>query len=225
VTFDSDVDVASGYYLVTPGLTSTNALLFSAEASPTPNAIFVLFADRTGVRRNADFTLAVFDTPAPVTHALQVRRHTSATLADADADRILADATTVAQAGDGAGDVPCAVALARNGPVGTFTTGSGIINSGADFTAVNGLPGNVKVVNQINFCSTPGIGIIGCAPVPGVSLVVVRFTANQEGILWLHEFGHNKGLGHRTGADFVMNPVIGPNRLQVNTAECTAYRQ
>jgi hypothetical protein len=224
VTFTSDVDVASGYYLVTPGLTGTNALVFSAEASSAaPNAVFVLFVDRAGTRRDTDFTLAVFDTPP--THSLNVQRHSSTTLADTDADRVMGDATIVAQTNDGPGDVACDVTVARTAPVGSFATGAGIINSAADFAAVNGLPGNVKVVNQINWCSGPGIGIIGCAPVPGVSLVVVRFTANQEGILWLHEFGHNQGLNHRTGPDLVMNPTIGPNRRRVNAAECTAYRQ
>ena len=42
--------------------------------------------------------------------------------------------------------------------VTTFSTGSGSINSSADFSAVNGLPGNVKVVQQINWCGTIGAG-------------------------------------------------------------------
>jgi hypothetical protein len=161
------------------------------------------------------------------THTLQVSRHTAAALSDAQADAILGVGTVVLRINDGSGDVACNVTLMRDPTVTvtTFTTGTGIINSGADFSAVIGLPGHVKVVNQINWCGGPGIGIIGCAPVPGNSLAVVRFAANQEGILWDHEFGHNKGLSHRSGSDLVMNPTIGPNRRKVNGAECTAFRQ
>lgn len=158
-----------------------------------------------------------------VTHQLQISRFASANLTDARADQILADATTVLRTNDGAGDVACDVRLERDGAVTTFNTGNGIINSGADFTAVNGLPGHVKIVNQINWCSTIGVGIIGCAPVPGPSLVAVRFTQNQEGILWAHEFGHNKGLNHRDGPTTVMNSFIGVNQRTVNTTECTAF--
>ena len=157
---------------------------------------------------------------------LRVSRHTSVTLTDARADAILADATLVLGTDDGSGDVACAVQLVResSAPVTTFTMGTGIINSNADFTAVNTLPGSVKLVNQINWCGGPGIGIIGCAPVPGNSLVVVRFTGNQEGILWGHEFGHNQGLSHRNGLDLVMHPSIATTRRKINSLECNAYR-
>ena len=141
-----------------------------------------------------------------VIQLLQVRRYITAVLSDADADRILADATTVLQTNDGAGDVSCDVEMVRDGPTTTFETGTGIINSEADFIAVNLLPGNVKMVNDINWCGGPVVGVIGCAPVPGTSFVVVRFVADQEGILWTHEFGHNKGLLHREGVGLLMNP-------------------
>ena len=159
----------------------------------------------------------------PVTHQLQVSQHTSLNLTDAGADTILVDATTVAQTNDGPGDVACGVGVARNGGVTTFTV-SGIINSSADLNAVLALPGNIKVVNQINWCGGFSPNIIGCAPIPGTSLAVVRFTANQEGILWLHEFGHNQGLNHRNDPNAVMNPVIAPTRRFVDTPECNAYR-
>lgn len=156
---------------------------------------------------------------------LQVSRFTTSNLTNGPADTILSNATTVLKTNDGSGDVACCVEFERSGPVTVFTTGNGIINSGADFAAVNGLAGNVKVVNQINWCGGPGIGIIGCAPVPGNSLVVVRFTANQEGILWGHEYGHNKGLNHRTGTNLIMNPTIGTTRRRVNSTECSAILQ
>lgn len=153
---------------------------------------------------------------------LQVSRHTNAATTNQGADTILSNATARLKTNDGTGDVSCCVEFERSGAVTTFALGNGIINSAADFTAVNGLPGNVKVVNQINWCGGFLVGIIGCAPIPGTSLIVVRFTANQEGILWAHEYGHNKGLNHRTGTNLIMNPTIGITRTRVNAAECSA---
>jgi len=163
-------------------------------------------------------------TPGPNTnHNLQVRRHTTSSLTNAQADQILADIGTALQTNDGAGDVACSVGFTRSGNVTTFSTGTGSINSQADFTAVNNLPGNIKVVNQINWCGGLAPNIIGCAPVPGTSLVVVRFTSNQEGILWGHEYGHNKGLSHRNVANALMNGTININNKRINSAECTAF--
>ena len=168
--------------------------------------------------------VVVFTVGCTTVHRLEISRFTTSNLTDARTDQILADATAVLRVNDGPGDVDCDVLLQRDGPVTAFATGNGIINSSADFTTINGLPGNIKIVNQINWCSTIGVGIIGCAPVPGSSLVAVRITPNQEGILWVHEFGHNKGLSHRNGATTVMNPFITVNQRTINAAECTAYK-
>ena len=162
----------------------------------------------------------------PVTQSLSVTRFTTATLDNARADAILAHATNVLKTNDGPGDVACAVELVRQGDVTTFATGDGSIDSQAEFTAVViNPPGNVKVVNAINWCGSLAPNIIGCAPVPGNALAVVRFTENQEGILWAHEYGHNKGLSHRSNdQNVVMFPSIATNRRRVNQAECDAYR-
>lgn len=160
-----------------------------------------------------------------VTHDLQTRRYVTTPLTNARTDQILTDMGTILQNVDSPGDVACRVAFERDGNVTTFNTGTGSINSQADFQAVNGLPGNVKVVNQINWCGSLAPNIIGCAPVPGSSLVVVRYILNREGILWVHEFGHNKGLSHRNGITLVMNPTIGTTQRGINQAECDSYRQ
>lgn len=159
-----------------------------------------------------------------VTHDLFIRRYTTSSLTNTQADTILTEMTTIAQLGDGAGDVPCLIRFERDGNVRRFTTGDGSIDSSAEFSAVNGLPGNVKVVNEINWCGSLAPGIIGCAPVPGTSLVVVRYTSSMEAVLWIHEFGHNKGLPHRNVADVIMRPFIGITHRRMNTAECNAYR-
>jgi hypothetical protein len=157
--------------------------------------------------------------------SLRISRFNTAALTDAEADRILADATTALQTNDGPGDTACNVVLVRNGAVTSFATGDGSIDSNAEFNTVIGLAGEVKVVNQINWCGSLIPNVIGCAPVPGASLSVVRFTANEEGLLWAHEFGHNRGLNHRNDdANAIMNGVIGFVRRRVTGAECTAYR-
>jgi len=160
-----------------------------------------------------------------VQHRLQIRRHASANLTNGDADGITAAASTILQTNDGAGDVACAVALSRDGDVTEFSEGDGSIDSEAQFSALVALPGWVKVVNQINWCGGLIPNVIGCAPVPGSSLAVVRFNADLEGHLWAHEFGHNKGLSHRNDdPDAVMNGVIGETHRRVTAAECEAYK-
>lgn len=160
----------------------------------------------------------------PFQHQLRVSRFTTTVLTGGDADSIFSDATSVLKTDDGAGDAGCRITVSRLGSVTVFSTGDGSIDSQTEFNNVNGLPGAVKVVNDINFCGAANPLAIGCAPRPGNSLVVVRFIANQEGILWAHEFGHNKGLPHRSSATAVMNGTIGVNRLGVSSAECGNYR-
>src|SRR5262249_31936486 len=111
----------------------------------------------------------------------------------------------------------------RSGPVTSFNKGTGNIDSEDDFDQVVGLPGYVKVVNDIAWCDGLIPNVVGCSPQPGDSMVVVRFAANQEGILWAHEYGHTKGLDHRNDSNAVMNPTVGPTRLMINASECNAY--
>ena len=162
--------------------------------------------------------------PPPVRHNLSVSRHSTTPLTNGDADRILRDGTRVAQTSDHAGDTACNTEFRRSGNVAVLPGGDGSIDSGAEFSALLAMPGWVKAVNQINWCGSIAAGIIGCAPVPGASLAVVRFTPALEGILWLHEFAHNKGRGHRNGTQNVMHPSIGATRLGLNADECNALR-
>ncbi len=168
---------------------------------------------------------AIDDQPPQRVHALQIRRFQSVGLSDERTDVILADATEILQRQDGPDDTACSVSMERNGPVTPFDLGNGVISSAADFTEVLGQPGDIHIVNAINWCGGPGVGIIGCAPVPGGALVAVRFDEPLEGILWAHEFGHNQGLRHRNGVELIMNPFITPTAFQVNAAECGAFLQ
>ena len=95
--------------------------------------------------------------------------------------------------------------------------------SQADFNTINGLPGRVKVVNQINWCGGLKPNVIGCAPVPGNSQIVVRFIANQEGILWAHEYGHTRGLNHVAGATSIMNGTISTTHTTLTQNEGDSF--
>jgi hypothetical protein len=159
---------------------------------------------------------------------LEVSRYTTASLTDARADQIFRSSWDVLDTNDGSGDVACdvdALWQGRNGAVTAFTTGNGIINSKADFDAVVGLSGFVKIVNQINWCGKIASNWIGCSPQPGSSMIVVRYTDNQEGILWAHEYGHTRGNGHRDDSDAIMNPTIDAAHTRVNSTECAAYKK
>lgn len=159
------------------------------------------------------------------THAFQISRYVTADLDATAADAILNDATKILQTKDADADVACEVVLVRQGEIGTFTDGNGTINSEEDFKAVLALPGHIKVVNQINWCGAFKPNVVGCAPTPGTSFVVVRHHASQEGILWNHELGHNKNLSHREAPGAIMNEFIDSTHLQVNATECTALMQ
>lgn len=158
---------------------------------------------------------------------LSIRRHNTLTFTDAQADQVLADATTVLRTNDGPGDVACNTGMARNGAVGAFTETDGNLNTNAEVQQVFGLAGNIKVVPTVDFCGATGFNtsIIGCGQTPGASFITERFTpAAQEGILWAHEFGHNRGLNHRNDtSDAIMFPSIGPNRQRINPGECGSY--
>lgn len=160
-----------------------------------------------------------------VTYEIAIDRYRTASLTNAEADSILADGSEVLQTNDGEGDTTCKVSLVRSGDVSVFTTGDGSVDSSGEFSTILALPGYVAVVNQINWCGALIPNVIGCAPVPGNSMAVVRYTSSMEGILWAHEFGHTKGLGHRNNdPNAVMNGIIGITRERVTGDECDAFR-
>jgi len=59
VTFNGNVDIDRGFFVVTPGLTGTCAAIPSAEDS-SGNSVFVLFIDDEGARQDCAFSLVVF---------------------------------------------------------------------------------------------------------------------------------------------------------------------
>lgn len=156
-----------------------------------------------------------------------VQRHSSVPLSDADADRILGDMGTILQSDDSAADVATPLRFVRNGPVQLLPANiPAAIQTEADLLALLNAGSGVKIVDAIRWCGGPGGSIIGCAPVgsPTVNLAAVRFTENQEGLIWVHEYGHNTGLPHRTDdLRAVMYPSVGSDHNVVNAAESASF--
>jgi hypothetical protein len=156
-----------------------------------------------------------------------VQRHRTVALTDADADRILGDMGTILQSDDSPADVATPVRFVRNGPVQLLPANvPATIQTAADLNALLNAGRGVKIVQAIQWCGGPGGSIIGCAPVgsPIVNVAAVRFTANQEGLIWAHEYGHNCGLPHRTDdLRAVMYPSVGVDHNVVNAFESGRY--
>jgi hypothetical protein len=168
-------------------------------------------------------------------HALEVSRYETTTLMDnARADLITSGATFILRTVASDLDWPCErVIVRRRGDVGVFTTGDGSIDSGAELNAVIALPGQVKVVNQINYCAglKPGVG--GCRK--GDSFVVIIMLGPSAPFApptWLHEIGHTQGLDHRAAddpdfdPDALMNEMgrFGNTSWNINQNECLRFR-
>ncbi len=168
-------------------------------------------------------------TPATFTaksKQITVSRHNTVALTNNRVDTILDDATMVLMDDAGSGDVSCFVTLARSDSVKVFNTGDGSINTSAELQAIFGLAGNVKVVDDVDFCEGRfNTSFIGCGRISNNSFITERFTASLEGILWAHEYGHNTGLRHRdTTNNNVMFRSIGANRTRINQTECNSFR-
>ena len=128
-------------------------------------------------------------------------------------------------------DVACCMTFVRSGAGGTFGAsddGLDIIDTEEELTSVlNDRSGRVKVVRQINECGGPGSNIIGCAYTPGGSIAVARVTWNEtnEGLVWVHEYGHNTGLGHNDTSSYYLmyaSSSVGRN-TGLTQVECNSY--
>jgi hypothetical protein len=151
---------------------------------------------------------------------------TGASITDADARRILADASTLLSTQDGQGDVACSMNFQLSGTVGTFSVGDGSIDSGTEYLAVCGTPNRVHVVNDINVCGGEATPYgIGCSDTPGDCMIVARdSSAGIEAVLWAHEYGHNRGLNDYAVTNNVMNGWIATTNRRVTQFQCDAYR-
>ena len=134
---------------------------------------------------------------------------------------------------DFAEDIACCAGAQRSGngrTWGTSTDGLDIIDDSAELNNVlNNSSARFKVVRSINYCGGAGTNIIGCGWVGGKGIAVVRYGSDvdTEGELWMHEYGHNTGLGHNTDSRYVMYGVLyggsSTANVGVSATECNAY--
>jgi hypothetical protein len=156
------------------------------------------------------------DLPSPMTASIldQAFRHVRAVAGRADFPE----------------DVACCITLTRSGSGRTFGTAGDGLDRVDDETEGNQVlsqtVARVKVVRTISWCGGPGTNIAGCAYRPGGSMMVIRLsTSAAEGVLWLHEYGHNTGLEHNADSRYVMYASLNlsdPND-GLNSAECARY--
>jgi hypothetical protein len=170
-----------------------------------------------------------------ITHRLQVSRVRSIQLAERQVDEILVEMGDVLQVQDGPDDVACNVEFTRDGTVGTFDTtwGDGMIATDTEFREIIGMPGDVKVVDLIAWCSnddgqTINFTTAGCQ-FGGTFVVVVDLRLALAGVVWTHEFGHARELPHRSDdpqvPKMIMNEAVGEENRQADGPECSRYRR
>ena len=157
-----------------------------------------------------------------VTHRLRVSRADgTGELTEAQVDAIIAKMGSILQESDGPDDVPCDVGFVRDGVIDSFPVPN-VIRSDSDFIAAAAAGrSDVVIVERINWCGPRNPNVAGCTW-QGVS--IVQRSAHYPGKVWAHEFGHLKGLGHRSVHNALMNGSVSSASRRVSQEECDAYR-
>ena len=147
-------------------------------------------------------------------------------MTNARLDQVLRGSSLRAGRLDYAEDVSCCISLERSGAALTWGApgdGLDIIDDFELGTALANPTARVKVVRQINWCGPGGPPFVwGCAS--GNSFVVVRLSnITIEEVLWIHELGHNCGLGHSANSHSLMYPFVDQGNDGLSQQECDAY--
>jgi len=147
---------------------------------------------------------------------------------DVRLDVLMAEDSLRAGREDFDSDVACCVTLSRSGSARSFgSVGDGldVIDTDAELrTVLNDATARVKVVRAINWCGASGSNIIGCAWVSGNGMALVRMSnLGSEAVLWVHEYGHNTGLGHHSDRRYIMHGVDYGTNNALTQAECDKY--
>jgi len=153
-------------------------------------------------------------------------------ITDPEVDALLYEAELMMAKDDSAGaslpDTACCIQLVRVDTGATFGTAGDGLDVITTSSEINQVLGNnasrFHVVNSIQYCGGPGTNIIGCGRRPGDGIAVVRFSGTFfEGMLWVHEFGHNTGLGHNASGAYIMSPSINVANVRLTGGECARY--
>jgi len=164
-------------------------------------------------------------------HGFTFANHVDMTnpMTDARLDQALTESSNRAGRADYDTDVACCVTAKRSGTGRTFGSpgdGLDVITTSEELSAVITDPvGRFKVVTALQYCAgQTGYGIIGCGRKPGTGIVVVRMSGlSHEGILWLHEYGHNVGMSHASDNRQIMYGSNNGSNNGVSSTECNAY--
>ena len=174
--------------------------------------------------------LALDTNPVHHLHDLDYANHvdTNNPISDTLVDNLLEDISQVVATENASNDTGCCVEFGRTEPGAVFGSpgdGLDVITTGGELNAVMANPvARVKVVDYIGYCGGPGPNIIGCGETPGNSLVLIRVNGQgNEGKLWIHEFGHNTGLGHNPTFGFIMYGSLSTANTKLNGLECNRY--
>jgi hypothetical protein len=170
-------------------------------------------------------TLTGISSNAQTTHQLTIRRHSTVTFSDTQADTFLSVATNALKTDDdgtpGVQDRACDVTLSRSGNIGLLARAPASINSEADFDAVSTESSFVKVVELIAWCGgTVGGSFSGCSNPRSRNMVVSRSLANE--LTWAHEFGHTTGLPDTRVPKAIMYFQSSNDKRYVNDTECNS---
>ncbi len=160
---------------------------------------------------------------------LDYRNHVAVTspMDNARLTSVFGAANARAQIADAPDDVACCVSMSVAGSGGSFgslSDGLDIIDDQAEVVlALNQPVARAKVVRVINHCFGIAANFLGCAWISGNGFIVVReSSAVTEGVLWMHEYGHNVGLGHSTDNRSIMFPALYDNNVLAQF-ECDRY--
>lgn len=154
-------------------------------------------------------------------------------MTDARLDEMLKKVSLEVGRADFTGDVSCCAGAQRLGNArtwGTSSDGLDLVDDNTELNAVlNHSSARFKVVRAINYCGGAGTNIIGCGWIGGKGIAVVRYGSDTdtEGELWIHEYGHNVGLGHNSDNRFIMYGALyngsATANVGVSATECQTF--